>query len=279
MPEEYIRLVTTAGLAAFTNAEISGVKAKITHMAVGDSAGSYYTPNKEQTQLVNEVYRGEVDVVPYEDENGDIVPNQVSFIIDVPWDTDEFITREAGLFDLSGKLLVVVQLPEMKKAKVTQGIINPFRLEIVMTFENTDAVEITINPNVIQASILYVQNQITKHNNNIDAHKDVIPFYNLAKQDAGIFQHSFSGSSVVLDVPYNKAFDVIPLVLFQTWSSKDVDIKMIEAPSIDHFRILAINNESPKEVSFGLNWLAANAWGAQPAMKWTEGKWNEKYWS
>ncbi|NRA86853.1 MAG: phage tail protein [Rhizobiales bacterium] len=60
MTEQLKSVITLAGLKAINAAQISGIKGKITHLAIGDSDGVSYNASRYQTGLKNEKMRVEI---------------------------------------------------------------------------------------------------------------------------------------------------------------------------------------------------------------------------
>ena len=138
---EFFTVITDAGREAVAKATQAGEKVNITHMAVGDGGGSAVTPNEEQTQLVNECWRGLVST--YKQEG-------TSIIIDtyIPADEESFTVREMGVFTADGVLFAVCNTPEMRKVLPSEGAVGNFTLGMEIDVTNIDMsyIEIHTNP-------------------------------------------------------------------------------------------------------------------------------------
>ena len=95
MAEQFYTILTQIGKAKIANATSLGTKVNFTHFALGDGGGAYYNPTENQTQLVNEVWRGQIGQITPDDNN----PNWIKLETIIPADTGGFTIREAGVFD------------------------------------------------------------------------------------------------------------------------------------------------------------------------------------
>uniref|UniRef100_UPI0021D4A581 phage tail protein n=1 Tax=Xenorhabdus indica TaxID=333964 RepID=UPI0021D4A581 len=111
MSTKYFSLLTDSGANKLENAATSGNKLEITHMAVGD--GNLPTPNANQTQLINERYRAEIDRLFIDPKN----PNQIVVEQVLPEDEGSWWIREIGLFDKSGTLVAIGNCAELYKSQ------------------------------------------------------------------------------------------------------------------------------------------------------------------
>ena len=137
---EFYTVVTDAGREAVARATQSGEKVDITHFAVGDGGGSAVTPDKSQTQLVNECWRGLVSTYKQEGTN---------IIIDtyIPADEESFTAREMGVFTADGVLFAVCNIPDMRKVLPSEGAVGNFTLGMVLDVSNIDMTYIEIHTN------------------------------------------------------------------------------------------------------------------------------------
>ncbi|MBD2813991.1 phage tail protein, partial [Xenorhabdus sp. Flor] len=117
MSTKYFSLLTDSGANKLENAATSGSKLEITHMAVGD--GNLSTPNANQTQLINERHRAEIDRLFIDPKN----PNQVVVEQVLPEDEGNWWIREIGLFDKDGTLVAVGNCAELYKSQMHEQTI------------------------------------------------------------------------------------------------------------------------------------------------------------
>ncbi|CAM3836581.1 phage tail protein [Xenorhabdus thuongxuanensis] len=111
MSTKYIALLTQAGTEKLEKAASSGIKLEITHMAVGDGGGSSPTPNVNQSGLVNEKHRAELDALLVNPQTpGQVIAEQI-----LPEGEGNWWVREIGLFDKDGTLIAVGNCAELYK--------------------------------------------------------------------------------------------------------------------------------------------------------------------
>ncbi|MBD1226506.1 phage tail protein [Xenorhabdus griffiniae] len=111
MSTKYFALLTQAGAEKLERAASSGVKLEITHMAVGDGGGSSPTPNINQSGLINEKHRAELDALIVNPQTpGQFIAEQI-----LPEGEGNWWVREIGLFDKDGTLIAVGNCAELYK--------------------------------------------------------------------------------------------------------------------------------------------------------------------
>jgi phage-related tail fiber protein len=154
---QYYMLMTETGLAKSANAQVTGEKVDITHIAVGDGGGNAVTPAADMTALVNEVYR--MPVSDYETSQSDA--NQIIVAGYIPTDHGGWTIREVGVFDADGDLIAVGNLPDTPKPVLSAGIAKDLLIRATLEVTNAaDVIEINIDPTVIIASRSYVDQAI-----------------------------------------------------------------------------------------------------------------------
>lgn len=153
---EFRTIHTTYGLTAMASAEATGTPINLTHMAVGDGNGNDVTPLEGQTNLVRELFRATINRV-YQDP---VTPNRFTAELVIPAATGGFVLREVGVFDSTGRLFVVGNLPATYKPVASEGAYADtiVRLEFLVT--NASVVNIIIDPSVAVASQSWVLNNI-----------------------------------------------------------------------------------------------------------------------
>lgn len=157
----YYTKITKAGLAAITAAMNNNSKVPITYMAFGDGNGYIPEPNENADSLINEVYRVGVNKVEVHAKN----PNWLVCEAIIPSAVGGFNIREVALFDNSGKkMLAVASYPPTYKPTVEEGAAKIQTIRIVVQVENTGNFELIIDPDIVLATVEYVNNQIKKSN-------------------------------------------------------------------------------------------------------------------
>ena len=166
MAEQFYTIPTNIGKAAIANASTLGTKVNFTHFALGDGNGSYYNPTETQTELINEVWRGQIGSITVDKEN----PNWIVLETIIPASIGGFMIREAGVFDVDGNLLAVGKYPETYKPVVADGSAKDLCVRMTLEVANTSVVNLKIDPTIILATkkdIDVLSNRITKNENDI----------------------------------------------------------------------------------------------------------------
>lgn len=141
MPEEFYSLVTDYCLEKQLDCIQKGKPFEVYQIALGDGNGYYYEPNNNQTELVNEVWRGSVEKCEWLD-------NKFYCVTTVPAEIGGFTVREAGVFDKDNNLLVISKFPETVKQTPDSGTIKQLTIRIELHLSNTELVNLVINPNL-----------------------------------------------------------------------------------------------------------------------------------
>ncbi|MCD8024160.1 MAG: phage tail protein [Candidatus Gastranaerophilales bacterium] len=141
MAEEFYSLVTNTGLSKQLESLETGLPFEITQIALGDGNGTYYEPSKEQTKLVNEVWRGNIETCEWSDD-------RFYCVTTVPADVGEFTVREAGVFDSGNNLIVISKFPETIKQTSDTGTVKQLTIRIEMLLTNDELAELVVNPNI-----------------------------------------------------------------------------------------------------------------------------------
>lgn len=161
-------IFTDIGLAKNAAWLAGGPEINITHIAYGDANGSYYTLSSTQTALVHEVKRVNVNDRGIYSSS----PAKVFYLGEhVPPSDYGYAIREVGLFDSNGDLIAISLYPLIDKTYQGNNI-ELYPKEVIVV-ANTAAFTLTVDPNVIMATQEYVQNEMSDHNADPDAHYDV----------------------------------------------------------------------------------------------------------
>ncbi|WP_210447833.1 phage tail protein [Vibrio crassostreae] len=122
MSDQLKLIITRRGLEAAISAKNKGLKAPLKWVSAGDSA---YSPNAEQTSLVNELAR--VEFGEYKDTGGAQMQAAAKFS-----GPDEYPIRELGFWLEDGTLFGVISAPDTTlNYKAKDGhCIQPFTLDL-----------------------------------------------------------------------------------------------------------------------------------------------------
>ncbi|RFF22787.1 phage tail protein [Acinetobacter sp. JW] len=154
----YYTKITKAGLAAITAAMNNNSKVPITYMAFGDGNGYTPEPDENAITLQNEVYRVGVNKVEVHNKN----PNWLVCEAIIPSAVGGFNIREVALFDNTGNImLAIASYPPTYKPSVEEGAAKIQTIRIVLQVDNTGNFELLIDPDIVLATLDYVD-QSTK---------------------------------------------------------------------------------------------------------------------
>lgn len=153
----YYTLVTDYGLGAMQNASFLNQKVELTHLAIGDGAGSLYEPQGSQKALKNEVYRGQLNHVYVDPDN----PAMMVFECVIPQTSGGYTIREAGLFDADGNCFAIAKVAETVKPKLEEGAAKELYIRLILELSNTEAITIKIDPSIVLATQKWVSELFT----------------------------------------------------------------------------------------------------------------------
>lgn len=156
MSAKFYTLLTDIGAAKLANAAALGVPLKITQMAVGDGGGVLPTPSAQQTKLVSEKRRADLNMLYIDPQNSSqIIAEQV-----IPETEGGWWIREVGLFDETGALIAVGNCPESYKPQLAEGSGRTQTVRMVLITSSTDNITLKIDPSVVLATRKYVDDKV-----------------------------------------------------------------------------------------------------------------------
>ncbi len=153
MPQTYYAITTDIGVAAIANATVEGKKINLTHFAVGDGNGTYYTPVSIMTTLKKETWRGVVTQCSVDEFS----PNIINISAVVPSDVGGFTIRELAVFDNTSKMIAIANCPDTPKVAISEGVSSELEVTMQIVVSNTESVKIEVDPTVIIATKSDVQ--------------------------------------------------------------------------------------------------------------------------
>ncbi|MBK5072584.1 phage tail protein [Budviciaceae bacterium CWB-B4] len=156
---DFYTILTDYGQQALADVLISGKQVVISHLGAGDGGGSSYEPTEDQTQLRNEIWRGDLnDLRSDEDETGNIVAEAVIPVEAAP--AGGWYIREVGLYDQSGGLFAVGKYPLTFQPDLSLGSGKQIYIKIVVEVGNVDAVQLIIDHSLVLADKQYVEDLV-----------------------------------------------------------------------------------------------------------------------
>lgn len=156
MSARFYTLLTDIGAAKLASAAALGVPLKITKMAVGDGGGVLPTPSAQQTGLIAEKRRADLNMLYIDPQNSSqIIAEQV-----IPETEGGWWIREVGLFDETGALIAVGNCPESYKPQLAEGSGRTQTVRMVLITSSTDNITLKIDPAVVLATRKYVDDKV-----------------------------------------------------------------------------------------------------------------------
>lgn len=156
MSAKFYTLLTEIGAAKLASAAALGVPLKITQMAVGDGGGVLPTPSAQQTRLIAEKRRADLNMLYIDPQNSSqIIAEQV-----IPETEGGWWIREVGLFDETGALIAVGNCPESYKPQLAEGSGRTQTVRMVLITSSTDTITLKIDPAVVLATRKYVDDKV-----------------------------------------------------------------------------------------------------------------------
>lgn len=156
MSAKFYTLLTEIGAAKLASAAALGVPLKITQMAVGDGGGVLPTPSAQQSRLVAEKRRADLNMLYIDPQNSSqIIAEQV-----IPETEGGWWIREVGLFDETGALIAVGNCPESYKPQLAEGSGRTQTVRMVLITSSTDNITLKIDPAVVLATRKYVDDKV-----------------------------------------------------------------------------------------------------------------------
>ncbi len=186
----YHSLFTEQGLALLRESIQNGTKLGITHMSFGDGGGSLPVPDPALTQMVNEVYRVQLNRLASSREN----PNWLEADGVIPSAVGGFNIREVGLW--AGNVMVAyANYPPTYKPSGDQGTAQIKTIRIVLQIDNTANFELKIDASVVMATVQFVDNKFNQTVTTIDklekiTNLDTWEGRTVDTKDAGLFYYN-----------------------------------------------------------------------------------------
>ncbi|WP_430442166.1 phage tail protein [Providencia huaxiensis] len=150
----FYTILTNYGKTALAEALAAQLPLEIPHMAVGDGSGAYYDPVEDQTNLRNELWRGDLnDLRTDANVQGQVIAEAI-----IPMGIDgDWTVREIGLFDAKGGLIAVGKYPETYIPSALSGAKSQVHISIIINVDNVAAVQLIVDHGQVLASKLYTQ--------------------------------------------------------------------------------------------------------------------------
>lgn len=156
---QYMAILTAVGEAKLANSQALGLPWLITQLGVGDANGSEPVPNRNQTTLINERRRAQLNQLSVDPNNSAIIiAEQV-----IPENVGGWWIREVGLYDADNDLVAVANCPPTFKPELSQGSGRTQVVRLNILVSSTQNITLKIDPSVVLATRAYVDNLLNVH--------------------------------------------------------------------------------------------------------------------
>lgn len=137
---QYYAVVTTLGREKIAQALTDDTPLQLKTIAVGDANGEPIIPDREATQLIHEVWRG--DCVTLLDP---LNPNVIIAKTNIPVDVGGWDVYEIAVMDGDNNIIIHANAPGWRKLTVVNGTSNPMEISARVSVIDAAAIELNIS--------------------------------------------------------------------------------------------------------------------------------------
>ncbi len=145
-------MMTNQGVAKKTNCDALGVPWEPSHMLIGDAGGTDPIPRPDQTQLINQVHRAQLNQLRVSPTD----PNVLIAEVVLPPDIGGWWMRELALEDKDGVFSAVASVAPSYKPLLAQGSGRNQVVRMHIITNGTGNIQLKIDPSVVLATREYV---------------------------------------------------------------------------------------------------------------------------
>lgn len=169
--QKYYMLLTKAGEAAMTRAQVEGRHVRFSHLALGDANhATDFVPDRNQAALIHEVYRAEINKKFIRES----LPNCLHLQAQIPAQAGGFWVREIGVIGEDNQLLAIGNYPASYKPAVGEGgLIRELTITAILETSGIAPPEVlNIQMETVERDEMrqIAQNLIETHNQTPDPH-------------------------------------------------------------------------------------------------------------
>lgn len=205
MSSVYYTLLTNAGASAMAYAAAHATAVELVSVALGDGDGSLPTHTPSSTELVNEVYRANINSITQDPDNA------AWYIVElvVPPEVGDFWVREFRIDDADGNPIYIgVTAPEFKPI-LASGMTRDSIYRLIVETSNAATINLTVDPSIVMATHAYVLNALSAY----------IPLTQRAAAN-GVGTLDSAGKQVLTQVPDSVVIDTDLATFFKNMRAR-----------------------------------------------------------
>lgn len=160
MAQEFLSILTDIGRNKIATASATASSLQLAHFIIGDGDGISPDPTPETTEIVNEVYRADVESVVVDPDN----PSAILITAVIPLTEGGWWMRELGILDTDGALFAVAKPVPQYKPTFEQGQLEDIFYEFQVIIGDEANIINQVDPSVLMASKEYVATRLVPLN-------------------------------------------------------------------------------------------------------------------
>ncbi len=146
---DFLARITAVGLAKLAAAALpGGAPVSLTHMAVGDGGGNPIPTDPLPTELVNEVYRDQINSLMLNPSDSTMMIAELV----IPSDEGGFSIREFSVIDAEGDTFAIGNFPDTYKPIAAEGSTREMLIYGAMKVSDTALIELVIDASIVLAT-------------------------------------------------------------------------------------------------------------------------------
>lgn len=162
-------ILTAQGEQRIAACILDGTRLDIAQAAVGDGGGAYYLPDRTQTALRNERWRGAIAAAEINSDH----PNMVDVKIVLGPEVSGFFAREAALYTADGVMIALCNLPDTEKPALSEGVSGRLSLLFHLVVQDASVLQFVLSPSLDTVSREELSDALSAHDHAPDAHPEL----------------------------------------------------------------------------------------------------------
>ena len=156
MSQAYGSIVTPLGATKIAQGILLDEAVGLTYFAIGDGGGDTYALNPTQTDILNEVYSGQISNKYVDPGNPRLAI--IEFVVDAS--EGGWWARELAIRDESENTIAIATIPPAYKPLISEGSAREMFFKVILDVENAEILEIVVDPNAVLSTKKYVDDKV-----------------------------------------------------------------------------------------------------------------------